>query len=354
MSSLARFATRAIHTTFSPALVPFRRIRARLRLVFEAAALLVLLGFVAGRGSGPHAGHFDTLALVALSIALVVTVAGYVHEVACARRFLRDVVQGIDDPGLPNDFDPLGFEPYTLRGRSLFHLGAAFRDVVAGRTTRSEKALDAVDRADLGPWELRVYEACRTLAALTHGRSHVVSRLAPLALATGHDAVDRAVATALVRGAWQDGTRLAAIERSLRLGGPDALRLATLASIRVVDLAGAPDQPRFGGLPPEALHLASEDARAVGDVDLAERLLAEAEREGVYRLVPSAPRRISLHRNYLTVRRLPSTYSGLPGTSCKPAWGRRTGGGRQGRFATRTEKKEYEHGNRHCEVVQRR
>jgi len=283
VNDLARVAARALDGAFSPALAPFRRIRTRLRLAFEATALVTLLAFVAGRGSGPHADNFDALALLALGVAAAVLFGGYVHEVGCARRFLREVVQGGESVGLPADLDPGDFDPYTLRGRSLFQLGAAFRDVVAGRTTRGDRALDLVDRAELGPWELRIYEACRTLAALSRGERHVASRLAPLALATGHDEVDRAVAVALVRGAWQDPVRLRAIERSLCLGGPDAVRLATLAGLRAAELADTVGRLPAVGLLPETLHQASEDARSVGDDELAERLLAEAERGGVYR-----------------------------------------------------------------------
>lgn len=270
---------------FAPVPRSFRAVRTRLRLGLEVIATGALLTFVLGRGEGSLAPSFDLAAGGFVVVGALVIVIGYVHEVGTARRFLRDTVSE-RLPHAPEDV--AAFEPSTLRGRSLFALGTAFAAALSGEPSRAETALRDVQREDLGPWESRVYDATRTLAALGRGDLGQAARYAPLALATGHGDVDRTVALALVRGGWNDRLRLAAVERALSQGGPEAVRLAALARLRLGTLQGSPrDDAGCGGGPagldPSALLLASADARAVGDRELAERLLADAESGGVYR-----------------------------------------------------------------------
>lgn len=282
MSPIARFAARAIQSFFSTDPSVYRGFRSRLRLALEATGFVAFLAFLGGRGAGPFASGFDALAWGCTLLAVGVLVAAYAHEVGVARRFLREAVYGegtAADAGLVL----ATFDPYTLRGRSLFQLGVAFRDAASSRPTRAEEALQVVDRSDLGPWESRIYEATRTLSALARGEATRAARLAPLALATGRADVDRTVALALLRGAWLDTGRLESVERALRLGGPEAVRLATLATFRVAELSGTRGRWRIGDNEASTLLDASEDARLVGDPDLAEKLLAEAESGGVYR-----------------------------------------------------------------------
>jgi hypothetical protein len=304
----------AVAAFFSVAPIAFQRLRARLRVAAEAFAFLLLLSVVAGRGNGPSAPAFDHVAMLwAAGLVLLVAVA-YVHEVGVARRLLRLTVSseplasetlplrghaGAKQPeALPLDLAIEDYDPLTLRGRSLFQLSLAFRAALAGFPTRAEEAVREIDRADLGPWELRVLEAVRTLSALAHGDRQRAARLAPLALETGHPEVDRLVAVALVRAAWHEAERLLAVSRALSLGGPDAVALARLAEVRVHDLGAAKinaarpaDGPSLGdsfeafadSLEPGLLRQVSEDAREVGDTGLAERLLARAEGSGLYR-----------------------------------------------------------------------
>lgn len=312
-----RAATRAF---FSANPARFQGVRRRLRVVAEALGFLLLLSFVAGRGAGPWAASFDRLAMAWAAGLLIVAVATYVHEVGVARRLLRDLVTpgpavdrgallgipiaSLDDPGgrgaaeeAPADLTIDDYDPLTLRGRSLFRLALAFRAALAGLPSQVEEAVREIDRADLGPWEQRVLEAVRTLSALASGDRQRAARLAPLALETGHPEVDRMVAVALVRAAWNDRERLLAVSRALSLGGRDAAAMSRLAEVRVRDLASAnmagralreagagvsvdaAEQP----FDPDTLREISEDAREVGDADLAERLLARAERDGLYR-----------------------------------------------------------------------
>jgi len=130
----------------------------------------------------------------------------YVRRVRGARDALRRAVlegAGEAERAVPG---ALG------RVNSLLFLRDAFHAACRRETEAAEAALREVDRSDLGPWELRVFEAVRVLLLIERGEQARASRLAPLALPTGDAALDRRLGCLMVRSSWEDEARLAAIE----------------------------------------------------------------------------------------------------------------------------------------------
>jgi hypothetical protein len=108
------------------------------------------------------------------------------------------------------------------------------------------------------------------------------AQLAVLALPTGAADVDVPLGRAVLADAWADTRRLCAIDDAweaagVRSGGGDTLaRLRALLRLRIEPQAVERLRPI------EATAL-SEEARAVGDDDLAAELAARARRSGAYR-----------------------------------------------------------------------
>jgi hypothetical protein len=204
---------------------------------------------------------------------------GYVQAVRAARQQLRAVVLGHE--GEPSGKAPQARAFPTRRGASLKHLASAFVAARRADTITAEMWLARVQRGDLRAWELRVFEAVRTLVCLEHSEVGRAAQLAPLALPTGNDGVDRQLARLMVRAAWEDEVKLSAIEAAMLVGGRPLRDLALLCRVRQGELSN--DHPEAAPLSRRVLLRVAEEAKAVGDERLADELVAAIERRGIYR-----------------------------------------------------------------------
>lgn len=205
----------------------------------------------------------------------VAAVALYVFDIARAHRALSAVVRRGATPA------PLARPAlHTPRARSVAALAQAFWLARRGDALGAERALAVVVRDELGGWEQRVLDATRALACLEHRDVARAAKLAPLALPTHDPQVDRALARVLVRDAWGDAARLAAIGRALGEAGPHLDDCRALARLRELDLVtGEPGREH----PPELLSRAATEAHELGEAAFGDRLLQLAERRGAYR-----------------------------------------------------------------------
>lgn len=211
---------------------------------------------------------------VAAGLALV-AVGLYAFDIARAHRALSAVVRR----GLPPV--PLARpELHTLRARSVAALAQAFWLVRRGDVIGADRALADVVRDELGAWEQRVLDATRALTCLENRDVARAAKLAPLALPTRNQEVDRVLARLLVRDAWGDAPRLGAIGRALDEAGPHLDDCRALAALRERDLR---EGELAGELPADLLSRAATEAHELGEAKFGDRLLQLAERRGAYR-----------------------------------------------------------------------
>ncbi|MCU0657004.1 MAG: hypothetical protein MUF64_17635 [Polyangiaceae bacterium] len=137
-----------------------------------------------------------------------------------------------------------------------------------------------MERADLGAWELRVYEAVRVLILLDRGEHQRASQLAPLALPTGDKGLDRRLGLLMVRAAWGDAGRLEAVERGLYAAGAALHDLVLLIRVRLEELAEGQVRMRFSH---RVCRRVCEVAVELGEEELASRILASSSGDGAYR-----------------------------------------------------------------------
>lgn len=155
----------------------------------------------------------------------------------------------------------------------------------AVRRTRYHMAAEltaGIDRTRLRRGDLALLEAVRAMVSLGLGDHDRAAQLAVLALPTGLPEIDEALGRAVLRQAWKDERRLSSVDRAwhkagIEVGGDGALpRLRRLTRLRF-----EPER-RVRVAPVEARELADE-ARAIGDDELAVELSAAAHRSGTYR-----------------------------------------------------------------------
>lgn len=199
----------------------------------------------------------------------------YFFDIVRAHRSLLAVVRGGKKPQLLARPDL-----HTLRARSVTALSQAFWLIRQGDSIGAERALADVDRETLSAWEQRILDATRALCCLEN-RDHVrAAKLAPLALPTRNPAVDLTLARVLVKAAWDDSARLAAVGRAFGEAGPHLEPCRSLAALRASDLLTGEISP---DALPEVLHDAATEAHEVGEGRFGDRLIKLAERRGAYR-----------------------------------------------------------------------
>jgi hypothetical protein len=151
-----------------------------------------------------------------------------------------------------------------------------------GRYVEASEHAGVVARELLRPEEIALLEAVRSMVSLGLGDVHRAAQLAVLALPTGGDDIDTALGRAVVADAWADKARLAAVDSAwsdagVETAGPGTLpRLRRLVRVRI-------DESLVEHLRPADAAALSDEARAIGDDDLAAELGAVARRSGTYR-----------------------------------------------------------------------
>jgi hypothetical protein len=173
----------------------------------------------------------------------------------------------------------------VLRGRllaptsaSLVRLAEAVTAVRRGRYVVASELLPQIERRLLRPEEGQLLDAVRAMISMGLGSTQRAAQQAVTALPTGSEALDTCLGRTVVSEAWNDRTRLTAIQSAWERAGVrrgPLSRLSTLVRIRL-------DEGQLDRVPtPEAREL-SDEARAIGDDALAAELDARA-RPAAYR-----------------------------------------------------------------------
>jgi hypothetical protein len=187
----------------------------------------------------------------------------------------------LDEPGQA----PPHASPDRLTAPTAWTLGALATAIDAARRGRYGDAhalVPRIDRKLLRTEEARLLEAVRGMVSLGLGDDRRAAELAVSALPTGAEELDRCLGRALVGNAWAYPERLSRIDDAWAAAGvadegPDALpRLRRLVRIR---LAATPVE----ALPSEEARELGEEARAVGDHELASDLDVRARLPSGYR-----------------------------------------------------------------------
>ncbi len=157
--------------------------------------------------------------------------------------------------------------------------------VDAARRGRYGEANDwypTVPRELLRPEELALLEAVRAMVSLGLGDDRRAARQAILALPTGSDEMDRSLGRAVIADAWRDPDRLGAIDRAWGEAGVDADGTGTLPVLRRLVRVKV-DAEALDAVAPADARALSDEARAIGDDDLAGELDYRARRSQTYR-----------------------------------------------------------------------
>lgn len=246
----------------------FRYVRAGVAFL----GALVLLGLFVARFGAPG--------LVPVGLLLALVVAG-AREVFSARdRLWRAALLPLDDERQhPHP------EAHRVAAPTAIALGRLATAVDAARRGRYVEANDLVPQVErdvLRAEERLLVEAVRSMVSLGLGDVHRAAQIAVTALPTGSGDIDRSLGRAVLSDAWGDSRRLRAIDDAwARAGvgtshGDELGRLRSLARLRV-----APDS--IEALSPVEAAALVDEARAVGDDELAVELTAVARRSSTYR-----------------------------------------------------------------------
>jgi len=194
------------------------------------------------------------------------------RQVAAARDGVwRAACAALDEPRQrPSDeIRGFAFAPTTM---TLFQLAVAVDAVRRGRYVAANELVPQIQRDLLRPEEGRLLDAVRAMISMGLGSTERAAQLAVAALPTGSEELDTCLGRTLVADAWRDPARLAAIQRAWDQaglqGGPLA-RLRTLVRIRL-------DATELDTLEAPAVRALSDEARAVGDDELASELDARS------------------------------------------------------------------------------
>jgi hypothetical protein len=231
------------------------------QLVLFALAMFCLGLFLSIRwGIG---AWFLPAVMVALSVAAARQVAAARNEVwraACA---------------------PLAGEraaPHELRGAlaptaaSLMWLAEAVDAVRRGRYVIANERVPQIDRELLRPEELQLLDAVRAMVSMGIGSTERAAQQAVVALPTGSDELDTCLGRTVVSDAWNDRGRLVAIQRAWDRAGVEAGPLSKLRGLVRIRL----DDGHLDRVPPPEARELADEARAIGDDDLAAELDARS------------------------------------------------------------------------------
>lgn len=227
----------------------------------------------------------------ALPVILLAVVAFFrAREVVVARASVEDAANlPLSDPRQePGEIaareDPLA-GPTTV---ALRRLAAAIDAARRGRTMEAHELVPRIDRARLRPREIQLLDAVRAMVSIGLGDDHRAAQQAIEALPTGSDELDACIGRAIVADAWSSPERLRVIdsawtEAGIDLHGERALtRLRRLVRVRI-------GQREIAELATAEAQDLSDDARAIGDEELAVELEIQARRSRSYR--DARPRR---------------------------------------------------------------
>ncbi len=216
-------------------------------------------------------------------IAIVLVLGPYVaHKAIRARDELwRAACLGLDDPRQSPRLMQ-GFRPFLApTAVAVARLAVAVDRARRGALQQASDVTSDIERKLLRDDEVRLLEAIRALTTLASGDRRRAAQQAVLALPSGSEAIDAELGRAVVKDAWREPKRLAAIDAAWDKEGigvdhDGALsRLRALVKMRV-----------FGGEVASLGHAEAralvEDARAIGDEELAADLEMHG-RSGTYR-----------------------------------------------------------------------
>lgn len=246
------------------------------RLVRGLAALLaataLILAFMARWGL---VGAVPPLLLIG-----VLMMAG--RDVFVAReRLWRAAVLPLDTPRQLPDWDGdarLAAPTAVALNRLAIAVDAARRS----QYVEASEIVHVIDRRLLRPGEVAMLEAVRALICVGLGDTARAAQLAVLALPTGARDVDVPLGRAVLADAWGDTRRLSAVDEAWQAAGVRSGGVETLATLRALVHVRIDPQAVERLRPIEAAAL-SDEARAIGDDDLAADLAARARRSGTYR-----------------------------------------------------------------------
>jgi hypothetical protein len=204
--------------------------------------------------------------------------------VAAARQVgaARDAVWRAACLGLE---DPRQRPSLTMRGHavaptvlSLVRLAEAVDLVRRSNFTAAIELVPLIERDLLRPEEAHLVDAVRAMISIGLGATDRAARQAVTALPTGSEDLDVTLGRTMITEAWNDPARLDAIRAAwLRAGvGAGPLdRLTRLTRLRI-------DTRGMEGLAAQEAKELSDEARAIGDEDLAAELDAKG-RQNAYR-----------------------------------------------------------------------
>ena len=161
---------------------------------------------------------------------------------------------------------------------SLYRLAEAVFAVRRGRYVVANEQVALIQRPLLRQEELHILDAVRAMISLGLGSTERAAQQAAAALPTGSDELDACLGRTLVADAWHDPQRLASIQAAWDDAGVNGGPLARLRSLMRVRL----DAGRIEALDTPEARALSDEARAIGDEDLASELDARS-RPAAYR-----------------------------------------------------------------------
>ena len=228
---------------------------------------------------GARWGFFEALA----PAAIVLIIGPYVaHKVVRARDELwRAACLDLEDPRqMPRPMRC--FRPFLApTAIAVARLAVAVDQARRGSLKRANEVVSEVERRLLRDDEVRLLEAIRALSTLASGDKRRAAQQAVLALPSGSEAIDADLGRVVVEDAWREPARLAAIDAAWDKEGIGVDHDGALARLRVLVRMRA-----FGGDVASLGHAEAralvDDARAIGDEDLATELESHA-RSGTYR-----------------------------------------------------------------------
>lgn len=165
--------------------------------------------------------------------------------------------------------------------RALRRLGDAVNDVRRGRYEVALEAIPRIDRALLRVEEIRLLDAVRAMISLGLDDRRTAAQLAATALPTGSEDLDACLGRVVIAEAWNTPESLRDIQADWGSRGvaPDQdgtlARLHRLTRLRI-------DERLLDDVGAAEARVLSDEARAVGDEDLAADLEARAH-ESAYR-----------------------------------------------------------------------
>jgi hypothetical protein len=204
-----------------------------------------------------------------LPVVLVALSAAAARQVAAARDAVwRAACGSLAESPLDRDAPTLG--PPTAS--SLRQLAAAVRAVRRGRYADANALVPTIHRDLLRSEELQLLDAVSAMISASAGATGRAAQQAVAALPTGSDDLDAWLGRAVVTDAWNDPDRLVAIQRAWEHAGVKdgpLLRLRSLVRIRI-------DADCMEDLPGAEARELSDEARAIGDEELASELAARS------------------------------------------------------------------------------